>query len=69
MAKVTSPVNEKLISVFSQTPPANPAPTPADKAYLIGLKKKGYKEAEIIEIAAKAGFLISPELFITKSKK
>lgn len=69
MAKIEKPpVNEKLESVFSATPPANPAPTAADKKFLIGLKKRGYTEDEIILIAGKAGFQIKPELFTVVQK-
>lgn len=70
MARVNrAPVNEKLTSVFSDTPPQNPAPSAADKAYLRGLKKRGYTEAEIIQIAKKAGFSITPEIFVVKNVK
>lgn len=70
MAKVKrAPVSEKLASVFSETLPANPAPSTSDKAYLKGLKKRGYTETEIIQIAAKAGFKITPEMLIVKAKK
>jgi len=64
-----APVNEKLASVFSETLPANPALSSSDKAYLKGLKKRGYTEAEIIQIASKAGFKITSDLFVIKAKK
>jgi hypothetical protein len=69
MAKSKQAVNEKLASVFADTPPANPAPSAADKAYLKSLTKRGYTETEIIQVAAKAGFKITSELFIAKPKK
>lgn len=69
MAKIKQAVNEKLAGVFAETPPENPAPSAADKTYLRGLKKRGYTEAEIIQVAAKAGFKITPDLFIIKPKK
>lgn len=69
MAKVSrAPVNEKLASVFAEIPPANPAPSVADKSYLRSLKKRGYTETEIIQIAAKAGFKITSDLFLVKPK-
>lgn len=64
-----APVSEKLASVFAETLPANPAPSTSDKAYLRSLKKRGYTEAEIIQIALKAGFKITPELFVIQPKK
>lgn len=64
-----APVNEKLSSVFSETLPANPSPSTSDKSYLRSLKKRGYTETEIIQIAKKAGFNITPELFVIKPKK
>lgn len=69
MAKSKVAVNEKLASVFAEVQPANPAPSSTDKAYLRGLKKRGYTEQEIIQIAAKAGFKITADLFVVKPKK
>lgn len=69
MAKPKQAVSTKLESVFADVPPANPAPSTADKHYLRGLKKRGYTEAEIIQIAAKAGFKITSDLFVVKAKK
>lgn len=63
------PVSSKLAEAFTAAPPANPAPSSSDKAYLKGLKKRGYTESEIIQIAKKAGFNITTELFIIKPKK
>jgi hypothetical protein len=70
MAKVKrAPVSEKLAEAFIAAPPANPAPSSSDKAYLKGLKKRGYTDDEIIKIALKAGFKITPEMLIVKPKK
>jgi hypothetical protein len=69
MASKRQPVDPKLAEVFQAAPPANPSPTSADKNYLRGLKKRGYTEEEIIRIAAKAGYVITPALFVIKPKK
>ena len=63
------PVSEKLASVFAETTPANPAPTTSDLAYLKSLKKRGYTDTEIIQIASKAGFKITAEMLVIKAKK
>lgn len=62
-------VSEKLASVFAETTPANPAPTTSDLAYLKSLKKRGYTDTEIIQIASKAGFRITTEMLVIKAKK
>lgn len=69
MATKKQTVNEKLAAVFAETPPANPALSHADKAYLLRLKNRGYTEDEIIQVAAKAGFKVTQELFVVKPKK
>jgi hypothetical protein len=65
----TAQVNEKLASVFSDVQPANPSPSSTDKAYLRGLKKRGFTDAEIIQVAAKAGFKITADMLVVKPKK
>ena len=67
-SKVTQ-VNEKLTSIFSEVQPANPAPSSTDKAYLRGLKKRGFTDNEIIQVAAKAGYKITADMLIVKPKK
>jgi hypothetical protein len=68
-SKTTQQVNAKLASVFAEVQPANPAPSSTDKAYLRGLKKRGFTDAEIIQVAAKAGFKITADMLVVKPKK
>ena len=58
--------NEKLVAAFAETKPAKPALSAADKTYLRGLRRQGYTNDEIKAVAAKAGFDIPPDLFISK---
>jgi hypothetical protein len=68
MAKKQSEVSEKLLEVFSTVTPANPKPIGADRRYLLGLQKRGFTPTEIINVAAKAGFKLTPEFFVLKKK-
>jgi Holliday junction resolvasome RuvABC DNA-binding subunit len=69
MAKrIKEEVNQKLMDVFSAEKPANPAPVGADRRYMLGLMKRGYTPQEITNIAAKAGYKLTPEFFIKKAK-
>lgn len=56
MAAKKIKVNEKLLELVAETPANKPNPTTADMSYLRSLKKRGYNNFEIIEIARKAGF-------------
>lgn len=58
-----------LIEHAQAAQPANPAPSTADTNYLIGLKKRGFTEAEIIQIAAKAGMKIDSAFFAKAAAK
>lgn len=69
MAKSKIAAAETLTTLFVDAPPANPAPSAADKVFLRGLKKRGYTEQEIISIAAKGGYQITPDLFVIKPRK
>ena len=68
MSTKKAQVSEKLQRVFDTNPPKNPALSSADKTYLKGLARRGYKQDEIIEIGRKAGFDVKPEDLITKKK-
>lgn len=70
MAKVKKqPLNEKLAQVLETAKPANPAVSSTDRAHLIRLKKRGFTEAEIIEIAAKAGLKVTADMLTVKPRK
>jgi hypothetical protein len=62
-------VSERLVAATEATPPKNPAPSGADKAYLRGLKRRGYTEDEIRGVAAKAGMQLPADFFVPKKKK
>lgn len=69
MAKARLVVNDKLIAAADSTPAKNPAPSSADKAYLRGLKRRGYTEQEIRVICQKAGLGELPVDFFVPKKK
>lgn len=70
MAKAKKqPINEKLAAVLETAKPANPTLSSADKVHLRGLKKRGFTDAEIIQLAAKAGFVITAETLAVKPRK
>lgn len=62
-------VNEDLVRAFLDAKPANPALTSSDKAYLRGLKRRGFTDDEIKNVAQKAGFIVPPELLVAKVRK
>lgn len=67
MAKMK--VSDKLLAAVEAIPPKNPAPSAQDRAYLRGLKRRGYTEAEIRAVAQKAGFgELAPDFFTPKKK-
>lgn len=69
MATKKTQVNSKLIEAVAATPPANPAPTGPDLAYLRGLIRRGYTEQEITSIAHKAGMKIDASFFAKAAEK
>lgn len=60
--------NAKLVDAGTEAIPINPALTWADRAYLRGLKRRGFTEAEIIGIGKKAGFTVTPDDLKPKAK-
>lgn len=68
MATKKVAVNESLMKAFENAKPKNPALTGADKAFLRGLKRRGFTLEEIKVIASDAGFLVPDDLFETKKK-
>jgi hypothetical protein len=62
------PLNELLAEVASKAKPAKPALSSTDKAYLRGLKKRGFTNEELIELAAKAGLTVTVEMLEVKPK-
>lgn len=68
MATKKQTVNADLAKAFESAQPANPALTSADKTYLRGLRRRGFTQSEIQEIAQKAGFVVPANLFETKKK-
>ena len=69
MAAKKQEVSEKLAKAFEAVEPKNPALSGADKAYLRGLKRRGFTESEIREVAQKAGFVVPVDLFQKKEKE
>jgi hypothetical protein len=63
------PLNEALAKVASEAKPANPIASSTDKAYLKGLKRRGFTDAELIALAAKAGLLVTAEMLVIPPKK
>lgn len=68
MATKKVAVNEALMKAFENAKPKNPALTGADKAFLRGLKRRGFTLEEIKVIAADAGFLVPDDLFEARKK-
>lgn len=68
MATKKVSVNESLLKAFENAKPKNPALTGADKAFLRGLKRRGFTLQEIKAVAAEAGFVVPDDLFETKKK-
>ncbi len=62
-------INEALIQAVEENPPKNPALSSSDKAYLRGLKRRGYTEQEITAIVEKAGMTMPENFFVPKKKK
>ena len=62
-------INERLAAVIEAAKPANPTLSATDKAHLRSLKKRGFTDAEIIEIARKAGFVIDAAALVIKTKE
>lgn len=62
------PLNELLAEVTSTAKPANPALSSTDKAYLKGLKKRGFTDAELIALATKAGLKVTAEMLVVKQR-
>ena len=58
--------NPKLVEAFKNERPENPALSSADKSYLRGLRRQGYTQDEITNIAGKSGFTVPADLFATK---
>lgn len=63
------PLNEKLAEVLLTAKPANPALSSTDLAHLKSLKKRGFSDSEIINIAQKAGFVINASHLVVKTKE
>jgi SOS response regulatory protein OraA/RecX len=68
MATKKTPVNENLTKAFESVKPANPALSSADKTYLRGLRRRGFTQIEIQEVAKNAGFQVPSDLFEPKKK-
>lgn len=61
-------VSSKLAEAFSAAQPKNPALNSSDKSFLKGLQRRGFTEQEIIEVAAKAGFVVTAEMLVVKKR-
>jgi SOS response regulatory protein OraA/RecX len=68
MATKKQAVNENLAKAFEAVKPANPALSSADKTYLRGLRRRGFTQQEIQNVAQKAGFQVPADLFETRKK-
>ena len=60
--------SSKLIEAFAAAQPKNPALTSSDKTFLKGLQRRGFTAQEITDIAAKAGFVVTPEMLVVKKR-
>lgn len=69
MATKKIPVNNKLLEAAAATPPANPALTGPDRAFLRGLKRRGYTEQEIIALGSKAGLKVTAADLVVRGRK
>jgi SOS response regulatory protein OraA/RecX len=69
MATKKQPVNQDLANAFAEVKPKNPALSSADKTYLRGLRRRGFTQEEISDVAKKAGFVVPADLFEQKPKK
>lgn len=61
-------VNPLLQASTELVKPAIPVLSTTDKSYLKGLKRRGYSDQQIIEIAAKSGFKIDSNFLEVKPK-
>ena len=68
MATKKASVNEDLAKAFDAVKPANPALSSADKTYLRGLRRRGFTQNEIQDVAQKAGLQLPTDLFESKKK-
>lgn len=68
MATKKIQVNEGLVKAFENAKPANPALTSADRTYLRGLRRRGFTQDEIKNVAKEAGFVVPTDLFEQKKK-
>ncbi len=68
-SKKRTPVNSALMEAAQAATPKNPAVTGADKAYLRGLKKRGFTDDEVIQLAAKAGLKVDASMLVVKPRK
>ena len=68
MATKKTPVNSKLLEVAEAATPENPALSSADKAYLRGLRRRGFTQQEIQAVAQKAGFQVPVDLFAPRGR-
>lgn len=62
-------INERLAVLLETAKPANPTLSSADRTQLIKLKKRGFTDAEIIDIADKAGLKVTAEMLTVKPRK
>ena len=70
MAKAKKiPLNEALAEITAAAKPASPALSSTDKAHLIRLKKRGFTDTELIDLAAKAGLRVTSEMLVIKVRK
>lgn len=69
MATKKVAVNQSLVKAFENAKPKNPALTGADKAFLRGLKRRGFTLEEIKAIAGESGFIVPDDLFEIKKRK
>ena len=69
MATKKTPVNSKFLEVATSAVPANPAVTSADRAFIRGLKRRGFTDEEITALGRKAGLNIQPSDLAVKTRK
>ena len=69
MATKKTQVNSRLLEAAAATPPANPALTGPDRAFLRGLARRGYTQQEIIALGEKAGLKLTAADLVPRGRK
>lgn len=58
-----------LLALIESTKPQTPIMSSAEKTYFKSLKKRGFSEEQIKKFIEKAGYSITSDFFVIKTKK